>query len=113
MAEIVSQPVEVEPAPPVVVGDGVVTIILPDEQKTGPKKMPGLDLPEGVGQVMMTETAGNIQASNRNSRNVGDIAMGALQGTMVANFKDTGLVEGRTASGILATPIAGPATAAK
>jgi hypothetical protein len=94
-----------------VVGDGVVTI--PGESKPqGTTKM-ALDLPEGVGQVMMTETAGNIQASNRNSRNVGDIAMGALQGTMVANFKDTGLVEGRTASGILATPIAGPANAQK
>lgn len=92
-----------------VIGDGVITITIPDQ---GTKKM-ALDLPEGVGQVMMTETAGNIQASNRNSRNVGDIAMGALQGTMVANFKDTGLVEGRTASGILATPIAGPANAAK
>jgi hypothetical protein len=88
-----------------IIGDGVLTIPI-DE---GKKKM-ALDLPEGVGQVMMTETAGNIQASNRNSRNVGDIAMGALQGTMVANFKDTGLIEGRTASGILATPIAGPAT---
>ncbi len=89
-----------------IVGDGILTI--PDTT-CGETKM-ALDLPEGVGQVMMTETAGNIQASNRNSRNVGDIAMGALQGTMVANFKDTGLVEGRTASGILATPIAGPAT---
>lgn len=104
-----------------VVGDGVITIPTvaaglgpsrPSEPGQGKKKM-SLDLPEGVGQVMMTETAGNIQASNRNSRNVGDIAMGALQGTMVANFKDTGLVEGRTASGILATPIAGPATAQK
>lgn len=91
-----------------IIGDGVLTIPIVE----GKKKM-ALDLPEGVGQVMMTETAGNIQASNRNSRNVGDIAMGALQGTMVANFKDTGLIEGRTASGILATPIAGPANAAK
>ncbi len=90
-------------------GNGVVEILIPDDK--GKKKMP-LDLPEGVGQLMMTETAGNIQASNRNSRNVGDIAMGALQGTMVANFKDTGLVEGRTASGILATPIAAPAKTA-
>lgn len=72
-----------------------------------------LDLPEGVGQLMMTETAGNIQASNRNSRNVGDISMGALQGTIVSNFKDIGVLEGRSASGVLATPVAGPATAQK
>lgn len=85
-----------------VVGDGVLTI---PAKESGAKKM---DLPDGVGQLMMTETAGNIQASNRNSRNVGDVVMGALQGTVVANFKDTGLIEGRTASGILATPIASP-----
>lgn len=89
-----------------IVGDGVVTIELPER---GKRKM---DLPEGVGQLMMTETAGNIQASNRNSRNTSDVVMGALQGTVVQNFKDTGLIEGRTASGILATPIAAPAKTA-
>lgn len=90
-----------------VVGDGILTI--PDALPRGVKNM---DLPDGVGQLMMTETAGNIQASNRNSRNVGDVVMGALQGTVVANFKDTGLIEGRTASGILATPIASPTKSA-
>lgn len=92
-----------------IIGDGVVTI--PGEKrKTG---MAGLDLPEGVGQLMMTESAGNIQASNRNSRNTSDVVMGALQGTVVQNFKDVGVVEGRSVSGILATPIAGPASAQK
>lgn len=90
-----------------VVGDGVLTIPADSERCTK------VDLPEGVGQVMMTETAGNIQASNRNSRNVADIAMGALQGTMVSNFKDIGVLEGRSASGVFATPIAGPASAQK
>lgn len=90
-----------------VIGDGVLTIP-PDNE--GQKNM---DLPEGVAKLMMTETAGNIQASNRNSRNVGDIAMGALQGTMVSNFKDIGVLEGRSASGVLATPVAGPASAQK
>lgn len=92
-----------------VVGDGVLTIPADSERCT----KVALDLPEGVGQVMMTETAGNIQASNRNSRNVADIAMGALQGTMVSNFKDIGVLEGRSASGVFATPIAGPASAQK
>lgn len=90
-----------------VIGDGVVTISVPVEESKC--KMP-LDLPEGVGQLMMTESAGNIQASNRNSRNASDVVMGALQGTVVQNFKDVGVVEGRSVSGILATPIAGPAT---
>lgn len=91
-----------------VVGDGVITF--PNKPA---KKVIKMDLPEGVGQLMMTESAGNIQASNRNSRNVADIAMGALQGTVVANFKDIGVLEGRSASGVMATPIAGPASAQK
>jgi len=89
-------------------GDGVLTFPGKKEEK----KMP-LDLPEGVGQLMMTESAGNIQASNRNSRNTSDVVMGALQGTVVQNFKDVGVVEGRSVSGILATPIAGPSSAQK
>lgn len=97
------QPAQSDP----VIGDGVVTISVP--VKESKCKMP-LDLPEGVGQLMMTESAGNIQASNRNSRNASDVVMGALQGTVVQNFKDVGVVEGRSVSGILATPIAGPAT---
>ena len=75
---------------------------------TGAKKMP-VELGNTISELLLTETAGNIQASNRNSRNTGDVVMGALQGTVVQNFKDVGVVEGRTVSGVLATPIAGPA----
>jgi len=91
------------------IGDGVVTIMIPDE---GKQKMP-MDLPDGVGQLMMTESAGNIQASNRNTRGVFDAVMGALAGTVQSNFKDIGVLEGRSASGVFATPIAGPANAQK
>jgi len=91
------------------IGDGVVTIVIPDE---GQKKM-AMDLPDGVGQLMMTESAGNIQASNRNTRGVFDAVMGALAGTVQSNFKDIGVLEGRSASGVFATPIAGPANAQK
>ena len=80
-----------------------VTIVL-----TGAKKMP-VELGNTISELLLTETAGNIQASNRKSRNTGDVVMGALQGTVVQNFKDVGVVEGRSVSGILATPIAGPA----
>jgi hypothetical protein len=72
------------------------------------KHMP-VELGNTISELLLTETAGNIQASNRNSRNTGDVVMGALQGTVVQNFKDVGVVEGRSVSGILATPIAGPA----
>jgi hypothetical protein len=88
-----------------VVGDGVLTIPAEEEQKAMP-----MDLPDGVGQLMMTESAGNIQASNRNTRGVFDAVMGALAGTVQSNFKDIGVLEGRSASGVFATPIAGPAT---
>lgn len=91
------------------IGDGVVTIVIPEE---GLKKM-AMDLPDGVGQLMMTESAGNIQASNRNTRGVFDAVMGALAGTVQSNFKDIGVLEGRSASGVFATPIAGPANAQK
>ena len=103
MAESVSQPDETP-----VIGDGVVTVVNPE----GEMKMP-MDLPDSVGQLMMTETAGNIQGSNRNGRAVADIAMGALQATIVANHAEVGLLEGRTASGIYATPIAGPTNGQK
>lgn len=93
-----------------VIGDGVITIVIPEEQGNG--KMP-MDLPDGVGQLMMTESAGNIQASNRNTRGVFDAVMGALAGNVGQNFKDIGVLEGRSASGVFATPIAGPVNVAK
>lgn len=86
-----------------VAGDGVITIEVPAEER----KMP-MDLPDAVGQLMMTETAGNIQGSNRNGRAIADIAMGALQATIVSNHAEVGLLEGKTASGIYATPQASP-----
>jgi hypothetical protein len=95
---------------PPVIGDGVITIQLP---VSPPEKESQVMNPDQIAALMMTESAGNIQASNRNSRNTYDIAMGALQGTIVSNFKDIGVLEGRSASGVFATPIAGPANAAK
>lgn len=80
-------------------GDGVATIVLPGE---------GVSMDPDMFKLMLAESAGNVQASNRNSRNMYDIAAGAMQGTMVQNFKDVGVVEGRSVSGILATPIASP-----
>ncbi len=68
------------------------------------------DLPDGVGQLMMTESAGNIQASNRNTLGVFDAVMGSLAGTVQTNFKDIGVLEGRTASGVLSTNLGTPAS---
>lgn len=84
-----------------VFGDGVLTIPLP-------KEVDDMDLPDGVGQVMMTETAANMQASNRNSRGVFDAVMGALAGTVQTNFAEVGVLEGRSVSGVLGTNVGGP-----
>lgn len=94
-----------------VVGDGVVTIPIPDP--TDEDLRMAMDLPDGVGQLMMTESAGNIQASNRNTRGVFDAVMGALAGTVQSNFKDIGVLEGRSASGVFATPLGSPVNIAK
>ena len=88
-----------------VAGDGVITIQLPAEAEAVTMAM---DLPDGIGQMMMVESAGNIQASNRNTRGVFDAVMGALAGTVQTNFAEVGVIEGRSVSGVMATPIAGP-----
>ena len=72
-----------------------------------------VELGTTISEMLLTETAGNIQGSNSNVRNTSNVVMGALQGTIVQNFKDVGVVEGRSVSGILATPIAGPANGQK
>lgn len=68
-----------------------------------------MDLPAGVGQLMMTETAGNIQANNRDGRNAGSLAALVLQAAMARNFDELGTIESRANSGVMATPIASPA----
>lgn len=87
--------------------DGVVSVPI------GGAEMPAADLPEAVAGQLMTESVGNIQANNRDGRNLGTVAMGVLQGAMARNFDELGTLEGRANSGVNATPIAGPANAQK
>ena len=68
------------------------------------------DLPPAVAQQLMTESVGNISANNRDGRNVGTIAMGVLQGAAARSFDELGVAESRSVSGVMATPIASPAT---
>lgn len=68
------------------------------------------DLPESVASHLITETVGNIQASNQAGRNVAVMATGVLQAAMARNFDELGTVESRATSGVMATPIAGPTT---
>lgn len=88
-------------------GDGKITITPGDTEMST-----GTDIPAQVAQLMITESAGNIQASNRNSRAASDAVMAAINATVQTNLAEVGVLEGRAVSGVMATPVASPATAA-
>lgn len=87
--------------------DGVVEVPIPLAKEE--KKM-ALDLPEGVGTLLMTESTGNIQSDNREGRALTTLASGVLKGAMARNFDELGTIESRANSGIIATPVASPST---
>jgi hypothetical protein len=85
-----------------VIGDGIVT--LPFE------RLEEMDIPAGVGALLISETAGNIQSTNRDGRNIATIAMGALQAGVARVHNELSTEESRAISGVMATPIAPPTT---
>jgi hypothetical protein len=85
-----------------VIGDGVLT--LPFE------RIEEMDVPAGFGALLMGESASNMQANNRDGRNIATIAMGALQAGVARVHNELGVEESRAISGVMATPIAPPAT---
>ena len=62
-----------------------------------------MDLPDGVGQLMMTESAGNIQASNRNTRGVFDAVMALWQALCRATSRISEFSKGVRRLGVFAT----------
>lgn len=68
------------------------------------------DLPDSVAQAMITEQAGNITLSNALARNSTQEVNSLLGRSSAKRFDELGPVEGRSVSGLLATPIASPAT---
>ena len=90
-----------------VIGDGVVTLPSNEEES---KMAEQIDLPPSVASQVLAETVGNIQANNRDGRNIGSLAAGVLQAAMARNFDELGTIESRANSGVIATPIAGPTT---
>lgn len=72
--------------------------------------MPAVDLPESVASQLLTETVGNIQNTNLNGRNIANIAMGSLQAGVAKTHNEMGAEESRAVSGLMATPVAPPAT---
>lgn len=91
---------------PAVIGDGVLTFpgTSPD---AGHEQMPSI-IDDTIAGLILTESAGNLQANNRDGRNIGTVAMGTLQGGMSKTFNELGPVESRAVSGVMATPVAAP-----
>ena len=88
--------------------DGIVSVPVSSTTRCN---MPA-DLPEAVANQLMTETVGNIQSANASARNVATLANGVLQAAMARNFDELGTIESRANSGVIATPVASPATQA-
>lgn len=72
--------------------------------------MAAVDLPESVASALLTETVGNIQNTNLSGRNIANIAMGSLQAGVARTHNELGVEESRAISGVMATPVAPPAT---
>ena len=58
--------------------------------------------------LLMAESAGNMSANNRDGRNVGTAAIGALTAGIAKTHNELGPVESRAVSGVMATPVASP-----
>lgn len=94
-----------DPAP--IAGDGVISI--PGEV-TGVSAMAGFDIPDGLGQMMMGQLSGDLQASARRFNAASDAVMATIAATVGANLKNEDATSSRAVSGILATPLASPTT---
>lgn len=67
------------------------------------------DLAPGVAEHLTMESMGNIQLSNANSRNASQEINSILGRASAKRFDELGPIEGRSVSGVIATPIASPA----
>ena len=88
--------------------DGTIQVPIPNPEVI---TMPA-DLPPGVANQLMTESVGNIMADNRRGRDGATITANTLNGMIVREYGEVGVLEGRAVSGVNATPIASPATQA-
>lgn len=85
-------------------GDGVSTI--PDQ---GDDEMPAVDLTEGVQNLLLNESVGNIQADNRRGRDVATLATNVLMTGTAQKANELGTIESKAHASLIATPIASPA----
>lgn len=89
-------------------GDGVLTFPGPSCGACAMTSPSSMDISPNFGALLMNEAASGIQLSNNNARQGSQLANAALQAQMVEDAREVGLLEGRTASGVLATPLASP-----
>lgn len=90
-----------------VFGDGVLTISQPNQKEDD--EMSQVDLSPNVANQLLTESVGNIQADNRNSRAIATAAHGSLTGGIARVHNELSPQGSRAVSGLMATPIASPA----
>jgi hypothetical protein len=77
-------------------------------------KMPDpIDLPPNVAAAMQLASVENAQITTNQGRQISQMANGVLMAAMGRNFDKIGTEESRAISGVLATPVAGPANTAK
>lgn len=89
-----------------VIGDGVVTIPLPKEEK----KM-ALDLPDGVGTVLLKSGTEAHQATMANINNGAGHAAETLRTMSNLKLNEVGPIEARSAGRVLDGPFPGSAAA--
>jgi len=86
-----------------IIGDKVITF--PPVEGTDDM---AFDLPPGMASMLASETAGNIQATNNNSREVFRQSAGVLSAVITRIPTEPSVLGSRAVSGVLATPIASP-----
>lgn len=87
-------------------GDGVVTVPVEVEEEEMPDT--SSDLSPNMMNLLLSESAANMQNSNEQARNTFNLASGALQAGIAKTHNELGPVESRAVSGVMGTPVAGP-----
>ena len=69
-----------------------------------------VDLPENVSQQILTRLVNNADSNSERTQVAATNANNVLMAASARNFDEIGIQESRATSGVIATPIAGPAT---
>lgn len=88
-----------------VAGDGILTI---------PGTVSGvemMDISPNYGALLMNESAAGVQLSSQLARQQSQLLNGALGAQVIEDAREVGILEGKTASNIYATPSASPVKA--